>query len=517
MAVHISFAVVTASSVATGTNIMAASAIAISSDSSDKSVGSPGSRVCFWCIMTVIPSISVRCSIFGSSTREVSLDCVTLEDEHHGCSEAFRLHWCAGSIIYLYPQTNQSIIRRILQRDPAFILQVYGPFNREVRDSYSSEASIEEDKEIVSYRDWVERSWVMVNGDDVRDHVVIEHRDVRDDTRGPDGEEFFWFRLAIGLALLVNSRIMPIGLDIMFVRDFFHNMLRFLLLDVGIKTASKDCLKSGCSVDSRKGGVSSGSDGDNGNGGNGNGGNGNDRNENPYENGRCDSPVARECTYQDFMKCQPHNFKGTEGVVGLIGGLEKWKKLFHVQQLAQRIVTSYCPRNEIQKIETELWNLTMKNNDLIAYTQRFQELTMMCTKMAPKEEDRVEKFIRGLPDNIQGNVIAAEPTRLQDAIRIANNLMDQKLKGYAVRNAENKRRLNNNYGNNHPTNDRILEVRMLLKPIWIRYKENGYEGTLPFCNKCKLHHEGQCTTKCRNYKRIRHLARDCRSVVTIPT
>ncbi|GJW90310.1 putative reverse transcriptase domain-containing protein, partial [Tanacetum coccineum] len=41
-----------------------------------------------------------------------------------------------------------------------------------------------------------------------------------------------------------------------------------------------------------------------------------------------------------------------------------------------------------------------------------------------------------------------EPTRLQDVVRIANNLMDQKLKGYAVRNAENKRRLNNNYRNN---------------------------------------------------------------------
>ncbi|GKB40739.1 putative reverse transcriptase domain-containing protein [Tanacetum coccineum] len=68
--------------------------------------------------------------------------------------------------------------------------------------------------------------------------------------------------------------------------------------------------------------------------------------------------------------------------------------------------------------------------------------------MVPGEGDRVEKFIRGLPDNIQRNVIAAEATRLQDAVRIANNLMDQKLKGYAVRNAENKRRLNNNYRNN---------------------------------------------------------------------
>ncbi|GJZ83156.1 hypothetical protein Tco_0648329 [Tanacetum coccineum] len=58
------------------------------------------------------------------------------------------------------------------------------------------------------------------------------------------------------------------------------------------------------------------SDGSNGNcgnrdGENGNGGNGNGRNENPDENGRGDRPVARECTYQDFMKCQPLNFKGT--------------------------------------------------------------------------------------------------------------------------------------------------------------------------------------------------------------
>ncbi|GKF49125.1 hypothetical protein Tco_0142376, partial [Tanacetum coccineum] len=67
-----------------------------------------------------------------------------------------------------------------------------------------------------------------------------------------------------------------------------------------------------------------GSDGDNGNGGNANGGNGRNRNGgngnggngNPNDNDRGTRPVARECTYQDFMKCQPLNFKGTEGVVG---------------------------------------------------------------------------------------------------------------------------------------------------------------------------------------------------------
>ncbi|GJY19804.1 reverse transcriptase domain-containing protein [Tanacetum coccineum] len=98
---------------------------------------------------------------------------------------------------------------------------------------------------------------------------------------------------------------------------------------------------------------------------------------------------------------------------------------------------------------------------------------MMCTKMVLEEEDQVEKFIGGLPDNIQGNVIAAEPTRLQDAVRIANNLMDQKLKGYAVKNTENKRRAYTT-GNN---------------------EKRGYAGPLPYCSRCKLHHEGPCTMK----------------------
>ncbi|GKG00172.1 reverse transcriptase domain-containing protein [Tanacetum coccineum] len=86
------------------------------------------------------------------------------------------------------------------------------------------------------------------------------------------------------------------------------------------------------------------------------------------------------------------------------------------RELMKLMAEVYCLRNEIQKMESELWNLTVKNNDLASYTQRFQEVTMMCTKMVPKEEDQVEKFIRGLPDNIQGNVIAAKPTKLQDDV-----------------------------------------------------------------------------------------------------
>ncbi|GJW83442.1 reverse transcriptase domain-containing protein [Tanacetum coccineum] len=72
----------------------------------------------------------------------------------------------------------------------------------------------------------------------------------------------------------------------------------------------------------------------------------------------------------------------------------------------------YCHRNEIKRMETEFWNLTVKGNDLTAHNHRFQELTLLCTNMVPKEGDPVERYIRGLLDNIQVNVTAAEPTRL---------------------------------------------------------------------------------------------------------
>ncbi|GJU63794.1 hypothetical protein Tco_1245629 [Tanacetum coccineum] len=76
------------------------------------------------------------------------------------------------------------------------------------------------------------------------------------------------------------------------------------------------------------------SDGSNGNGKNGNG--------NPNENGRGDRPVARECTYQDFMKCQPLNFKGTEGVVGLIRWFEKMETLFHISNFPEKYQVKYA-------------------------------------------------------------------------------------------------------------------------------------------------------------------------------
>ncbi|GJY42745.1 putative reverse transcriptase domain-containing protein [Tanacetum coccineum] len=71
--------------------------------------------------------------------------------------------------------------------------------------------------------------------------------------------------------------------------------------------------------------------------------------------------------------------------------------------LMKMMTTKYCPLNEIKKLEMEIWNLKVKGTDLTSYTQRFQELALMCGRMFPEESDVVEKYVGGLPDMIQGN------------------------------------------------------------------------------------------------------------------
>ncbi|GJW99342.1 putative reverse transcriptase domain-containing protein, partial [Tanacetum coccineum] len=239
------------------------------------------------------------------------------------------------------------------------------------------------------------------------------------------------------------------------------------------------------------------------------------------------------CTFQDFLKCKPHNFSGTEGVDSALTWWNSHKRTIGVDAAyamnwagLMRLMTEvYCPRNEIQKMETELWNLTVKGNDLTAYTQRFQELILLCTRMVPDEEDRVERFIGGLPDNIQGNVIAANPARLQDVVRIANQLMDKKLQGYAARSAENKRRMESNprdnCGQQPPFKRQNISGQNMARAYTAGNNERkGYVGFLPYCNKCRLHHEGLCTIRCGNFGnqqdigcyecgRPRHFRKDC--------
>ncbi|GKC67673.1 reverse transcriptase domain-containing protein [Tanacetum coccineum] len=150
---------------------------------------------------------------------------------------------------------------------------------------------------------------------------------------------------------------------------------------------------------------------------------------------RRQAPLARECTYPDFMKCKPLYFKGTEGVVELTQWFERMEMVFHISNyttnLKKMMTDKYCPRGKIKKLEVEMWNLKVKGTNVVGYNQRFQELALMCARMFPEESDKIEKYVGGLPDMIHGSVMASKPKTMQDPIEFATELIDKKIHTFA--------------------------------------------------------------------------------------
>ncbi|GJV73006.1 reverse transcriptase domain-containing protein [Tanacetum coccineum] len=174
--------------------------------------------------------------------------------------------------------------------------------------------------------------------------------------------------------------------------------------------------------------------------------------------------------------------------------------------LRKKMTDKYCPRNEIKKLETELWNLKVKGTDVTGYNQRFQELALLCVRMFPEESDKVERYVGGLPDMIHGSVVASKPKTMQEATEMATELMDKKISTFAERQAENKRKLDNN----HQAQQQLPKRQNVVQAYAaVTGEKDTYAGTQPSINKCKFHHNGPCTVKCANCKRVGHLTRDC--------
>nr|GEZ46360.1 reverse transcriptase domain-containing protein [Tanacetum cinerariifolium] len=212
------------------------------------------------------------------------------------------------------------------------------------------------------------------------------------------------------------------------------------------------------------------------NGGNENGGNGGNGNEGNGNHGM--------------------NYGGTKGIVGLTRWFEKMETVFNISNcppkyqvkyatctlqnsaltwwnshkriisvdaayamkwagLMKLMTEVYCLRNEVQKMENELWNMTVKGNDLTAYTQRSAENK------------------RRMESNPRDNRGQQPPFKRQ------NTTVQNVAKAYTAENNERK----------------------------------GNVGSFPYCNKYKLHHEGLCTIRCGNCKKIGHQTRDCRVTV----
>nr|GFB57173.1 hypothetical protein [Tanacetum cinerariifolium] len=147
---------------------------------------------------------------------------------------------------------------------------------------------------------------------------------------------------------------------------------------------------------------------------------------------RRQAPLARECTYLDFMKFQPLYFKGTEGVVELTQWFEKME-------------TMLCISNYIMKNQIKFATFTLLGSALTWWNSHVKiELALMCARMFPEESDKIERYVDGLPDMIHGSVMASKPKTMQDAVEFATELMDKKIHNFVECQTENKRKQDDN-------------------------------------------------------------------------
>ncbi|XP_071740018.1 uncharacterized protein [Rutidosis leptorrhynchoides] len=164
----------------------------------------------------------------------------------------------------------------------------------------------------------------------------------------------------------------------------------------------------------------------------------------------------------------------------------------------------YCPRNQVQKFEVEFWELRMKNLEVEEYNNRFLELAALCPSMVTPESKKIEKYILGLPPQIQGNVIVAGKETIEATMLMTQNLVmaarrNAKEKQNEVKTTDNKRKFEPTQGSGQNSNKKVGDTTT-----------GGYAGKLPYCSRCEKHHNGKCNIQCGNCKKMGHLSKNCR-------
>ncbi|GKE12561.1 reverse transcriptase domain-containing protein [Tanacetum coccineum] len=161
------------------------------------------------------------------------------------------------------------------------------------------------------------------------------------------------------------------------------------------------------------------------------------------------------CSYKGFLACNPKEYDGKGGAIVYTRWIEKmesvqdmsrcgddqkvkytagsfvgkaltwWNSQIHTRSREVAVSMAwddfkvlmreeFCPSNEMQKLETELWNHAMVGAGHAAYTDIFHELARLVPHLVtPKNKTKFERYTYGLAPQIRGMVAATEPTTIK--------------------------------------------------------------------------------------------------------
>nr|GFA94129.1 hypothetical protein [Tanacetum cinerariifolium] len=169
--------------------------------------------------------------------------------------------------------------------------------------------------------------------------------------------------------------------------------------------------------------------------------------------------ATRECTYTDFLKCQPLPFKGTEGVASLSQWCERMESVFHISNCAVENQVKFATCT-LHSVALTWWNTHVQTvGHEAAYGMSWKTLMKMMTeKLSSKRDQETRNGTLGskdqetgngtlgsegkggLPDMIHGSVVASKPKTMQEEVEIETELMDKKIRTFAERETASKRK-----------------------------------------------------------------------------
>ncbi|KAI3821252.1 hypothetical protein L1987_08815 [Smallanthus sonchifolius] len=279
-----------------------------------------------------------------------------------------------------------------------------------------------------------------------------------------------------------------------------------------------------------------------------------------------------QCTFKHFNSCNPLKFYGSKGATGLLQWFESIESTFlnsdcpdnlrtrHATSVFQkraltwwngekrtrgvdvamalpwdelkRIMTEeFCPRNEMKKLEAEFWDLAQDSGESLAYTTRFHELSLLVPHMVTPLSRCIEKYIGGLPRQIQDTVIGGNPATLEDAIRLSATLTDNHVKAGTLTRKGAKKVSETTTPPAHVKevqtepyrNTRKRKVKNCavitpaapvnqVTPIAPNPAKKPYGGSYPLCNTCNYHHPPNIPCRlCNHCGKHGHTANICRA------
>ncbi|GJS93961.1 reverse transcriptase domain-containing protein [Tanacetum coccineum] len=263
----------------------------------------------------------------------------------------------------------------------------------------------------------------------------------------------------------------------------------------------------------------------------------------------------RGCTYKEFLSCNPKEYDGKGGAIVYTHWIEKmesvhdisgcrdsqrvkyttgsfvgkaltwWNSEIHTRGREAAVGMSwedfkiltreeFCPSNEMQKLETQLWNHAMVGAGHAAYTDSFHEAARSVPHLVNPEGKKIERYVYGLAPQIRGMVAATEPKTIQKAVQLAGTLTDEALRNGSIKKNPKK---NGNMGEpSKDRNGREDNNRTRMGNAFATTENlvrGGYTGTTPKCIACGYHHLPETPYRsCFNCKRPGHFAKDCRVV-----